>query len=122
MARCPCRSGKTYKRCCRPWHQGALAPTPEALMRSRYSAYAMGHIDHVLRTQTPVPPREQVEAFVRSTRFSRLVVEEARGDTVTFTATLEQGGKDASFRERSRFEKVGGAWLYTTGERLGIEG
>jgi len=122
MARCPCRSGKTYKRCCRLWHSGGLAPTPEALMRSRYSAYALGHVDYVLRTQTPAPPREQVEAFARNTRFLRLVVEAAEGSTVTFTATLEQGGQDASFRERSSFENIDGAWLYTTGERLTLEG
>ena len=91
-------------------------------MRSRYSAYALGRVDHVLRTQTPAPPREQVEAFARSTRFRRLVVEAAEGSTVTFTATLEQGGQDASFRERSSFEQVDGAWLYTTGERLPLPG
>lgn len=87
-------------------------------MRSRYAAYAMGLVDHVLRTQTPVPERASVEAFAQHTRFLRLVVEDAVEDSVTFTATLEQGGQDASFRERSSFEKVDGAWVYTTGERL----
>ena len=38
---CPCGSGKKYSECCEPIIKGTiLAPTPEALMRSRYTAYA----------------------------------------------------------------------------------
>jgi len=56
-AACPCDSGKTYADCCGPWHaglvQGVHAPTPEALMRSRYSAYGLGLIDYLLATWHP---------------------------------------------------------------------
>ncbi|MEZ5479856.1 MAG: YchJ family metal-binding protein, partial [Thiolinea sp.] len=39
---CPCQSGLSYAECCQPFHEGrAQAPTAEALMRSRYSAYAL---------------------------------------------------------------------------------
>ena len=55
---CPCRSEESgdfpYARCCQPWHDGLAAgvhaPTPEALMRSRYSAYVIGLIDYLLAT------------------------------------------------------------------------
>src|SRR4051812_3281672 len=46
---CPCRAREAtaarYVDCCGHWHDRLLhgedAPTPEALMRSRYSAYAL---------------------------------------------------------------------------------
>lgn len=42
---CPCGSQIEYKSCCGVYHQGArVAPTPEALMRSRYTAYSLGNI------------------------------------------------------------------------------
>ena len=53
-APCPCDSGQPYADCCGPWHAGLTlgvhAPTPEALMRSRYSAYVLGLIDYLLAT------------------------------------------------------------------------
>ena len=49
-ASCPCGSEKTYEDCCGPWHAGfktgVHAPTPEALMRSRYRAYVLGLIEY----------------------------------------------------------------------------
>lgn len=50
---CPCHSGLKYERCCRPFHQGAAAPTPEALMRSRYAAFASGRASYVMDTTHP---------------------------------------------------------------------
>jgi hypothetical protein len=68
---CPCGrlapagKGKTgkplaYAACCQPWHLGQPAPTPEALMRSRYSAFVLGLADYLRATlapQHPPPPR-----------------------------------------------------------------
>ncbi|HRZ89595.1 MAG TPA: SEC-C metal-binding domain-containing protein, partial [Spirochaetia bacterium] len=40
---CPCGSGREYSACCGPVIAGAVpAPTAEALMRSRYTAYVKG--------------------------------------------------------------------------------
>ena len=40
MKSCPCGSQKQYEQCCGPFLDGrAIAPTAEALMRSRYTAY-----------------------------------------------------------------------------------
>ena len=50
---CPCGSGRAYVACCGPLHDGEPAATAEALMRSRYSAYVLGHTDHVFRTWHP---------------------------------------------------------------------
>jgi len=51
--KCACKSGLPYADCCAPYHEGALAPTAEALMRSRYSAYALGLEAYLLATWHP---------------------------------------------------------------------
>jgi SEC-C motif-containing protein len=49
---CPCGSGKPYSDCCEPLISGAqVAESPEALMRSRYTAFAtqqVGYLEHSL--------------------------------------------------------------------------
>ena len=45
MTPCPCGSGTAYGACCGPLHDGAPAATAEALMRSRYTAFAVGDAD-----------------------------------------------------------------------------
>ena len=128
-APCPCGRETKYKRCCRPVHQGQRAPTPEALMRSRFSAYALGLVDHQVATthpegRDPDPDRQRasIETFCQSTRFVALEVYAASADgdrgEVSFWARLEQGGRDASFGERSVFERVDGRWLYRWGQRI----
>jgi hypothetical protein len=50
---CPCGLGDDYESCCGRFHAGAPAPTAEALMRSRYSAFAVGDAGYLLRTWHP---------------------------------------------------------------------
>ncbi|MET0935854.1 MAG: YchJ family metal-binding protein, partial [Luteibacter sp.] len=45
---CPCGSGGSYSSCCGRWHAGEAAPSAEALMRSRYSAYVLELEDYLL--------------------------------------------------------------------------
>ena len=55
-APCPCGRGPSYAQCCARWHAGPLqgeAPDAETLMRSRYSAYALGLHDYLLQTWHP---------------------------------------------------------------------
>ena len=127
MARCRCHSGKQEKRCCGPLHEGKAAPTAEALMRSRYAAYARGLVDYIIATTAPGPQvqadpeawRRSIAQFCRQTRFEGLrIVEHVHGEEeafVTFEATLTQAGRDASFSERSRFVRVEGRWAYHSG-------
>ena len=47
-APCPCGSALPYAACCGRWHawpQHLQAPDAQSLMRSRYSAYVLGHHD-----------------------------------------------------------------------------
>jgi len=53
MSLCICGSGKEFDACCGPLIEGAAAPTAEALLRSRYTAFAMGKTDYLVDTLTP---------------------------------------------------------------------
>ncbi|MDP1703376.1 MAG: YchJ family metal-binding protein, partial [Sulfurimicrobium sp.] len=53
MTSCPCGSGRDLGDCCGPIVAGAPAPTPEALMRSRYTAFVLGKLEHIDRTHAP---------------------------------------------------------------------
>lgn len=51
---CPCGSQTEFSQCCEPLHLGQkTAQTAEQLMRSRYSAYALCHIDYIVQTTVP---------------------------------------------------------------------
>jgi SEC-C motif-containing protein len=126
---CPCGSGKSYEVCCQPCHQGEAAKSAEALMRSRYSAYALGLVDYILKTMHQSHPdaarpvevrRKEIGEFCKATVFKGLKISDVQEgeskSTVTFTAFLSQGGKDFSFTEKSTFEKVQGNWFYLNGE------
>lgn len=126
---CPCGAGRKFKQCCRRLHRGAIAETPEALMRSRYAAYAVGEADYIVDTTHPLGPQHhpdrarwlvEVRSFCDGTTFAGLEVLEAEAPKddegwVTFRASLLQGGQDVSFTERSRFLKHEGAWRYHSG-------
>jgi SEC-C motif-containing protein len=105
---CPCGSGLEYDGCCRPFHDGAAAPTPEALMRSRYSAYALGRDDYVLATWHPSTRPDRLEND--GIEWRRLQIVDVSGDVVEFRASYRGG----LLHERSRFVREGGRWLYVS--------
>ena len=119
--KCPCHSGKLYAECCAPYHNGQKPPTPLALMRSRYSAYALGNASYIISTTHPDHPdsslpslqrKQQIKNFCRNTQFKGLDILETEGATVTFRAHLFQKGQDASFTEKSEFAKIEDRWYY----------
>ena len=52
MTQCPCGSGQDLDRCCAPYIDGNPAPTAEALLRSRYTAYVLGNVDYIAHTMS----------------------------------------------------------------------
>ncbi|WP_426624745.1 YchJ family protein [Leifsonia sp. McL0607] len=115
--RCPCGSGETYANCCGPLHSGTPAPTAERLMRSRFSAFALGDTDYLLRSWHP-STRPATLALDDGLRWYRLDIESTRQGgpfdregVVAFTA-FYTGAEHGSLRETSRFVKGGGNWFY----------
>lgn len=109
---CPCGSGASYDACCGRLHRGAAqAATPEELMRSRYAAYAVGDLDHVFRTWHPRTRPATIEPDAELT-WTGLSVLDARDDEVEFVAAYVRGGVPGELRERSRFERRAGRWVY----------
>lgn len=121
--RCPCLSGETFGQCCAPLHRGeTLAPTAVRLMRSRYSAFALGDTAYLSATWHP-STRPIVLELDRDQRWIRLDIESSTGGgllestgTVEFTAHYRavQAGRTVrgEQHENSRFLKEGGRWYY----------
>ena len=124
-ARCPCLSGETYGACCGRLHRGeAAAATAEALMRSRFSAFAIGDAGYLLRTWHPStrPAALQLDDSLRWYRLDILAT--ARGGLLDAEGMVEfvahhkvpgVRGSAGSQHERSRFSKDTGAWTYVDG-------
>lgn len=120
---CPCESGTPYRDCCAPYHRGASAPTPEALMRSRYSAYALRLSLYLLATWHPStrPPPDEVDLGETRTAWLGLKIlrREHNGPDeglVEFVARYRIGGASAvRLHETSRFVREHGVWFYIDG-------
>ena len=122
---CPCGSKKPLEACCGPYLEGKEnAPTPEALMRSRYTAYSLGDLDYIERTMKGKAlqgfNKAASEKALEGTTWVQLTVLQAseENDTgkVQFVATFQQGGQSSSMHEISTFKKIEGQWYYTDGE------
>ncbi|WP_409003461.1 YchJ family protein [Streptomyces ipomoeae] len=118
---CPCGLPEAYERCCGRFHSGgAAAPTAEALMRSRYSAYVVRDEAYLLRTWHPRtrPASLGLDPGVRWTGLEILATTDGSAFHTTGTVTFRASFQDGSLHERSRFERVDGAWVYVDGEFL----
>ncbi|MFD3736216.1 YchJ family protein [Streptomyces sp. NPDC058632] len=119
---CPCGLPETYEACCGRFHSGAAAaPTAERLMRSRYCAFVRLDAGYLLRTWHPRTRPERVD-LDPGMRWTGLEILEAVGGSAfhsTGTVTFRASYRGGSLHERSRFERVGGAWVYLDGEFLG---
>ncbi|MEV8337439.1 YchJ family metal-binding protein [Leucobacter sp. NPDC077196] len=120
---CPCGRGIAFSDCCGPLHAGEPAPTAERLMRSRYSAFAVGDPGYLLRTwdATTRPMGLELDGDLT---WQRLFVERAEAGGpfddegfVTFTAIARGPEGRIEQRERSRFRRAGPdrRWVYVDG-------
>jgi len=124
MSDCPCGSSKPYADCCALFVEGAAkAPTPEAVMRSRYTAYVKLAYAHLERTLTLEQRSdfsiEDTRKWSESSEWLGLTVHRTEGggpeDTtgmVEFSARFTTAGKEQLHQEIARFEKIEGEWLY----------
>ncbi|MET0984719.1 MAG: YchJ family metal-binding protein [Steroidobacteraceae bacterium] len=119
--RCPCGSGQTYARCCGRWHAGEAAPTAEALMRSRYTAFVLRNESYLLATWHPSRRPSHV-TFDAGQKWLglKIVANASAGEysaEVEFVARYRVGGASAArLHERSRFVREDGQWFYVDGD------
>lgn len=133
---CHCGNELGYFSCCKPFVEGGVpAPTPEALMRSRYTAYVMKNVDYLLATyHSSAPHKPTRETMLRNSEgiswLSLRVIRSEFGHHeneafVEFEATYRGksqdlclavvSGKVHKMEERSRFLKENDQWFYVDG-------
>ncbi len=127
MSLCPCGSGKEFAACCEPVLKGAPAATPEALMRARYTAHAVGSFTF-LETSVHPSTREKVDTakmrqWSEAVTWNGMEVHETTGGgeaddagTVSFTARYSVNGVEQDLREDASFVRENGAWYYLDGD------
>ena len=125
---CHCGKGASYEECCLPYIEGKDLPaTAEALMRSRYSAYASGEIEYIATTHIPKTrgdvDLEAAKQWSESAEWVGLeiVSTEAGGardeaGRVEFAATYSVEGAEYRHHENSEFQKEDGRWFYVDGD------
>ncbi len=117
---CPCGSTLEYDQCFGPLLAGGLPASPEALMRSRYTAFTKGDIDYLVTTLAPDAledfSREDSETWAKQAQWLGLEIRKAEGDQVEFVAKFRMGGKTHAHHEQATFAQVDGAWKYLDGK------
>ena len=122
---CPCGlDGRGYGDCCGVLHASDGGPgspaaaTAELLMRSRYSAFAVGDGGYLLRSwhSSTRPARLDLDPAQQWLRLEVLGATEGGpfhvGGTVAFRAHWREQGQEGVVEENSRFVREGGAWVY----------
>jgi len=121
-APCPCAPDRAYATCCGRYHGGEPAPTAEALMRSRYSAYVLGLSEYLSSTwhsgTQPLDLRLQNEAPRQwlGLDIRRSLAGTDNNATVEFVARFKIDGRAFRLHETSRFIREQGRWYYVDGD------
>lgn len=120
---CPCGglpTGAALGRCCGPALDGEAWPeTAEALMRSRYTAFALLNTDHLFRTWHPKGRPTQVIADPQTTWVRLEVLDTADGGAddsegiVEYRAHYCDPDGAGVLAERAHFARRAGRWVYT---------
>jgi SEC-C motif domain protein len=131
MSDCFCGSGSAFELCCQPFLRGEReATTAEALMRARYSAFATGTVDYIVRTLDPRRRRSFDENTIRewalNSEWHGLEIkatkdgapENERG-TVEFIARYSQQGVQQEHHEVAEFRKENDRWYFVDGKVSG---
>ncbi|HBG66619.1 MAG TPA: hypothetical protein DDW78_09140 [Treponema sp.] len=124
---CPCGSGKSYADCCEAIIKGTVkAPTAEALMRARYTAYVKQEIDFIINScekgeKIAEIDRKATEDWSKNSTWHGLKIlrtepgKEPDTEIVEFEATYTQKGIRDVHHEIGGFKKINGEWFYSEG-------
>lgn len=123
---CPCGSNQKYETCCEPLINGKkIAETPEQLMRSRFSAFAVKKMDYIFETTDPqTRTKFDMKAnseWAQSSEFQKLEILntsfEANKGQVEFRAIFKTGDQPPqTHHEFSKFRKQAGVWYFREGK------
>ena len=128
---CPCQSGLNYDSCCEPLIKGTRpASSPEALMRARYSAFAMEEMPYLRETLHPGQRSDYDEAgatvWARESDWSGLEIISVTGNpetdttgTVEFKAYYRRNNEKLEHHELAEFRKTNGVWYFFDGKMVG---
>ena len=113
-----------YAACCGRYHAGPLhlqAPDAQALMRSRYSAFARGLPNYLRDTWHPGTRPAFIEPDPPGLKWLGLeirphAVQDADHATVEFVARSKLAGRAQRLHETSRFVREEGRWFYLDGD------
>jgi len=116
---CPCESGKQYKDCCQPYLEQSIdAPTAEALMRSRYSAFYLQNEAYLRYSWHPdtCPKNIHLNEHCRwlGLKIKKTVAGYENDETgeVEFVARSKTNGKASRLHENSHFGRFNNRWVY----------
>lgn len=126
-SRCLCGTGEVFGNCCAPVLRGKPAPTAEALMRSRFTAFAVSDAAHLLATWHP-STRPGTLDLDEAVLWQRLDILATSGGPFDDAARVEFAAHYRSRpgtppeervrgvqRENSRFVRESGRWYYVDG-------
>ncbi|CCK75214.1 conserved hypothetical protein [Oleispira antarctica RB-8] len=115
---CPCGSNSSYGICCEPLHQGVPASSAEALMRSRFSGFALQLNNYLRMSWHPNTRPEQLE-LEPGTYWRRLEILSASNDAqqgqVHFKAYYQEHQQWHLLEETSKFVFENDHWFYHSG-------
>jgi len=127
---CPCGNTKddtplTYAHCCEPFHRGlALPSTPEALMRSRYSAFVLKEYEYLIATHHSdyldgITAQSLAQGGEPNWLSLNILSAKSSGHSgeVCFQAWYRDEAEIDAIHECSQFKSVDGRWFYTQGEQ-----
>ncbi len=121
---CRCGSGLPYEVCCGRYIEGSEKPTAALdLMKSRYSAYALGKGAYLVRTTVKENRYEAdaalIDEFSQNSEWLKLeIVQDSEDDTnamVEFKAYYRDDDAIKLHHEKSTFVKEEGDWMYEAG-------
>lgn len=122
---CPCCSGKTYEECCKPYHtKEKFAPTAEALMRSRFSAFAIPNGKYLMETTSPSKRQfhntKDLQEWGEINKWTKLeIVNKPSMNKVEFKAFYtDENGEKHVHHELSTFKMIQNRWFYVSGKFL----
>ncbi|MBQ0833862.1 YchJ family protein [Marinobacter sp.] len=116
---CPCGSQRRYAECCQRYHSGEKAPSPEALMRSRFTAFVL-KIESYLRASWHTSTRPAELGLDNSPDWVSLRILDTgqNGDNgqVHFQAIYRLNPGWGYLQEHSQFVRENGRWYYLEGQ------